>query len=90
MDKTLSLSEAKIKLNRLVDDVSSKGDEIIITKNGKAAAVLVPTALYEGWSETKAIQSDPDFIKDIQQGLQRLKAHKKRYSFEDIFNEPVA
>ena len=59
----LSLSEAKMKLSRLVDLVNNLDEEIIITKNGRPAAVLVSPDEYEGWKETILIDSDPDFIK---------------------------
>ncbi len=87
MEKTLSLSEAKMKLNRLIDDVVAKDDEFVITKNGSPAAVLVPAALYEGWKETKEIQADPEFMKEIKKGVDRLRKKGKRYTFEDIFGE---
>ena len=32
--KTLSLSEAKLKLSKLVENVHSMDEEVIITKNG--------------------------------------------------------
>ncbi|MBN1831902.1 MAG: type II toxin-antitoxin system Phd/YefM family antitoxin [Deltaproteobacteria bacterium] len=50
--ETLSLSEAKIKLSSLVEKVNSMDEEIIITKNGRPAAVLVSPDEYEGWKET--------------------------------------
>jgi prevent-host-death family protein len=39
--KTLSLSEAKMKLSSLVEAVNATDEEVIITKNGRPAAVLV-------------------------------------------------
>ena len=39
--KTLSLSEAKAKLSSLVDEVSQRDEEVVITRNGRPAAVLV-------------------------------------------------
>jgi prevent-host-death family protein len=89
MDKTLSVSEAKMKLNRLVDDVAAKEDEFILTKNGRPVAVLVPAALYEGWKETLAIKADPGFLEDIRAGIERLQKRRRRYTFEDVFNEPL-
>lgn len=89
MDRTLSLSEAKIKLNGLIDDVVTKGDEFIITKNGSPAAVIVPTSLYEGWRETREILSDDEFLADIQSGLKRLKNKSKRHSFRNVFGEDL-
>ena len=67
--ETLSLSEAKMKLSSLVDRVNNLDEEIIITKNGKPAAVMVSPDEYEGWKETILINSDPDFIKEIKKGL---------------------
>lgn len=89
MDKTLSLSEAKIKLNSLVDDVLTKGDEFVITKNGSPAAVIVPTALYEGWRETREILSDDELLTEIQSGLKHLRSRSKRHSFRDVFGEAL-
>lgn len=89
MEKTISLSEAKMKLNRLVEDVIGKDGEFIITKNGSPVAVLVPADVYEGWKETREIQSDPEFLKEIKKGVERLKSGGKRYSFEDVFGETL-
>lgn len=89
MEKTLSLSEAKMKLNRLVDDVVIKDDEFVITKNGSPVAVLVPNSLYEGWKETKVIQGNPELMGEIKKGLKRLKKRGKRYTFEEVFGEPI-
>ena len=73
MRKTLSLSEAKMKLNHLVDLVETKDDEIVITRNGSPVAALIPSSLYEGWLETKEIQADPQFMLEIKRGITRLK-----------------
>src|SRR5439155_77547 len=39
--KTLPLSEAKATLSRLVDQVASRDEQIVITRNGKPVAMLV-------------------------------------------------
>lgn len=86
--KTLSLSEAKMKLSGLVDSVLKTDQEILITKNGKPAALLVNPEEYESWKETHAIRSDPEFLKEIQEGLKALKKTKaKIYSLEELFSE---
>ena len=85
--ETLSLSEAKIKLSSLVDRVNNLDDEIIITKNGRPAAVLVSPEEYEGWKETISIHSNPDFIKEIRKGLKALKDRKtKLYTLDELFD----
>jgi antitoxin YefM len=86
--ETLSLSEAKIKLSSLVDKVNSMDEEVIITKNGRPAAVLVSPDEFEGWKETILIRSDPDFVKEIKKGIKALKNKKtKLYTLEELFNE---
>jgi prevent-host-death family protein len=83
----LSLSEAKIKLSSLVEKVSSMDEEIIITKNGRSAAVLVSPDEYEGWKETHLIRSDPDFVKEIRKGMKALKDKKESlYTLEELFD----
>lgn len=53
--KTLSLSEAKMRLSALVDDLNATDEEVIVTKNGVPAAVLVSPDEFESWRETMAI-----------------------------------
>jgi prevent-host-death family protein len=45
--ETLSLSEAKMKLSELIERVQSTDAEIVITKNGRPAAVLVSPDEFE-------------------------------------------
>ncbi|MBW2702894.1 MAG: type II toxin-antitoxin system Phd/YefM family antitoxin [Deltaproteobacteria bacterium] len=84
--KTLSLSEVKMKLSALVDDVQSTDEEVVITKHGRPAAVLVSPDEFESWRETSHIRSDPDLMKEIKTGLAALKKKKaKLYNLEDLF-----
>jgi prevent-host-death family protein len=86
--ETLSLSEAKINLSRLVDKVNTTDEEIVITKNGRPAAVLVSPDEFEGWKETLLIRSDPGFLKEIKKGIKMLKQDKaKLYTLEELFEE---
>lgn len=82
--KILSLSEAKIKLSELVDRVQSMDEEFIITKNGRASAVLVSPDEFESWKETIEIRSDPDLMKEIKKGLSALKKKDKLYTLDEL------
>ncbi len=85
---TLSLSEAKMKLSWLVDKVNTTDEEIVITKNGRPAAVLVSPDEFEGWNETLLIRSDPAFLREIKKGIGTLKQNKaKLYTLEELFEE---
>ena len=84
--KILSLSEAKMKLSRLVDSVTNTDDEIVNTKNGRPAAVLVSPGEFESWKETIAIRSDLTLIKEIKTGLRALRKKKQKlYTLEELF-----
>ncbi|MBL7031829.1 MAG: type II toxin-antitoxin system Phd/YefM family antitoxin [Nitrospira sp.] len=83
--KTLSLSEAKMKLSGLVDSVSKTDEEVVITKNGTPAAVLISPDEYESMKETIAIRSDVSLVKEIKKGLKSLKDKKAGlYTLEEL------
>jgi prevent-host-death family protein len=86
--KTLSLSEAKAKLSGLVEDVERRDGEVMITRNGRPAAVLVSPEEYESWSETRAIRGDRDLMREIRAGLAALRARKphraRLYTLEEL------
>ncbi len=84
--KTLSLSEAKMKLSGLVDKVRTTDEEIIITKNGSPAAVLISPDEFESLKETIAVRSDVQLMSDIKKGLNALKNKKaKLYTLDELF-----
>jgi antitoxin YefM len=74
--KTLPLSEAKMKLSAIVDQVAATDEEVIITKNGRPAAMLVSPDEYESWKETAAVKSQPGLIDEIRDGLQKSGSRK--------------
>jgi len=84
--KTLSVSEAKMKLSGLIDTVNATDEEILITKNGRAAAVLVSPEEFESLKETVAVRSDLTLMKEIRKGLKALRMKKaKVFTLEELF-----
>jgi len=84
--KTLSVSEAKMKLSGLIDSVNATDEEVVITKNGRPAAVLVSPEQVESLKETVAVRSDQVLMKEIRQGLKALQMKKaKAYTLEELF-----
>ena len=82
---TLSLSEAKMKLSSLVESVRSTDEEIMITKNGAPAAVLVSPEEFESWRETMAVRGDRDLMTEIKRGLRSLtKGDARLYTLEEL------
>jgi len=84
--KILSLSEAKMKLSGLVEAVNFTDEEILITKNGSPAAVLVSPDEFESWKETIAVRSDASLMSEIRRGIKELKQKKSHlYTLEELF-----
>ena len=84
--KTLPLSEVKAKLSRLIDDVNSRDEEVVITRNGTPAAVLVSADEYGCWQETLAVRADADLMREILEGLRALKEERSSlYTLEELF-----
>ncbi|MGC8810770.1 MAG: type II toxin-antitoxin system Phd/YefM family antitoxin, partial [bacterium] len=63
--KTLSVSEAKMKLSGLIEALNATNEEIMITKNGRPAAFLVSPDEFESLKETVAVRSDQNLMKEI-------------------------
>lgn len=85
--KTLPLSEAKAKLSSLVERVGNTDEEIVITKNGRPAAILMSPDEFDSWKETIAVRNDKVLIKEIKAGAAALKAKKaKLYTLDELFN----
>jgi antitoxin YefM len=83
--KTFSLSEVKIKLSRFIDELNATDEEIVITRNGKPAAVLVSADEFESWRETRTIISDAALMSEICDGLKALKRKQaKLYTLEEL------
>ena len=83
--EVLSLSEAKMKLSELIEKVQSTDAEVVITKNGRPAAVLVSPDEFEGWRETIAIKADGNLMDEIKKGVTALKKKPKVYTLEELF-----
>lgn len=89
MAKTLPLSEVKARLPELVAAVEEREEEIVVTKNGRPAAVLINVREYARLKETIDVLSDPVLMDQIAESKAFYRAGKKGLSFEDVFGEPV-
>ncbi len=84
--KTLSLSEAKMKLSALIETLRQTDEEIMITKNGRPAAVLVSPDEYDSWKETSKILSNSELMEEIRKGLESLPDKSRLYSLDELFD----
>ena len=66
--KVLPLSEVKMKLSQLVEEISSLDEEITITRNGKPVAIIVSLDAFDSWKETLVVRADAALMVEIRRG----------------------
>lgn len=89
MAKTMPISEVKTRLPELVSGVEQRDDEIVVTRNGKPAAVLVNYDEYERLKETLEVLSDPASMRQITKSRKFFSKRRRGQSFEAVFGEPL-
>jgi antitoxin YefM len=72
MAKTVPVREFRSRLSELLSDVADRRDHVLITRNGKPAAALVPIDEYEALEETAEILSDSETLAAIETGVAEL------------------
>ena len=88
LSKTLPISEVKARLPELVAGVMERGEGVVVTKNGRPAAVLVNVGEYERLKETLDVLSDPELMRQIRASERYFAKGGKGLTFEETFNEP--
>jgi antitoxin YefM len=66
---TVTLSDAKTHLARLLSEVVEMGEQVIITRSGRPAGVLVSVDEYDGLLETLEILADDAMADAVRRGL---------------------
>lgn len=72
MAKVVPVREFRSRLSALLSDVADRREHVLVTRNGKPAAALVPVGEYEALEETAEILSDSDTLTAIAAGLAEL------------------
>jgi prevent-host-death family protein len=89
MAKILPISEVKTHLPALVAGVEEREEEVVVTRNGRPAAVLVNYAEYERLKETLDVLTDSELMRQIRKSRSFYRSGKRGLSFEDLFGEPL-
>ncbi|HEY4824500.1 MAG TPA: type II toxin-antitoxin system Phd/YefM family antitoxin [Solirubrobacteraceae bacterium] len=69
MAKIVPVREFRANLSALLGDVADRRDHVLVTRNGKPAAALVPIDEYDALEETAEIMSDSETLAAIDAGL---------------------
>jgi antitoxin YefM len=72
MTKTIPVREFRSNLAEVLSDVADRRDHVVVTRNGRPAAALVPIGEYQALEETAEILSDAETLSALQAGLDEL------------------
>jgi antitoxin YefM len=86
MAKTIPVRDFRSNLAQVLSDVADRRDHVVVTRNGRPAAALVPIDEYEALEETAEILSDPDALHALQAGLGEL-ARGETVELDDLRRE---
>jgi antitoxin YefM len=89
MSKTIPISKVKARLPELVSGIAEREEEIIFTRNGKLAAVLVNYDEYERLKDSLEVLSDADLMKQIRRSKSFYAKGKHGMPFEAVFGESL-
>jgi len=70
--KRVALSEVKDGLSRYLH--IAEEEQVVITRHGKPAGILIGFQSEEDWFEYK-LENDPRFLRRVERARQSLKAH---------------
>lgn len=65
MSETLPLARVKSKFSEMVDRVEHTHDRIVVTRNGKPAAVMISPDELESLEDTLELLSDPEAMQEL-------------------------
>ena len=82
----IPVTSARRNLMKLLKEIEGNGDPLVITKDGKAAGILMSPDEYESLLETSEILSDRKLLKSLQRAEEDFR--KKRTATHDqVFKE---
>ena len=87
MTRTLPVSEVKTHLPELLTGVEEREEEIIVTRKGRPAAVLVNVSEYERLKATLDVLSDAGLMKQVRRGQRFFASGGKGLSIDQVFGD---
>jgi antitoxin YefM len=84
MSETMPLAAVKARFSELVDRVERQQDRVVVTRNGKPAAVLISPDDLERLEETLEVMSDRSLTKQIRASEKALAADEPGAELEEL------
>ena len=85
--KIISVTDLKPKLLRMISLAQKLGQEYVVTKNGKPAAVIMGFDEWESWKETLEIMADKKAMIRIKKNAEYFDRGGKGKSIEEVFRD---
>jgi prevent-host-death family protein len=74
MAKIVPFTEARSNLTELLDEVEDRHEHVLITRNGRPAAVILSADEYESLEETLEVLDDKELLEALKRSDQDVKA----------------
>jgi antitoxin YefM len=84
MSETMSLAAVKARFSELVDRVARQQDRVIVTRNGKPAAVLISAEDLDSLEETLAVMSDRSLAAQIRESQKAVAAGESGAGLDEL------
>jgi len=72
MPETLPLAEIKAHLSEIVDRVEHEHDRVVLTRNGRPAAIIMSPEDLEALEDTLELLSDPKALREIRKAREEV------------------
>lgn len=66
MEKTVGAFEVRRSFGRILQEVSARGDRVVVERNGQPVAAVVPIDVYNQWKRSRA-----DFFERIRKASEQ-------------------
>lgn len=84
MTEIMSLADAKARFSEVVDRVERQQDRVVVTRNGKPAAVLISPDDLESLEETLAVISDRSITAQIRNSHKAVAAGEQGSDISEL------
>ena len=86
MARIIPFTEARARLTELLDDVEARHEHVVITRNGRPAAVVVSTEEWEALEETLEVLQDEETVAALRESEEDVKAGRL-FSLDEVRRE---
>ena len=86
MAKIVPFTEARARLTELLDDVETRHEHVVITRNGRPAAVVVSPDEWEALEETVEVLQDEELLAALRESQEDVEAGRL-FSLDEVKRE---